>query len=490
MADYNLDALGWFQFERLCQALLKSEISLAVESWGGSADRGADAYYDGSLRYPDRNQSSVGPFLFQAKFVSHANAVGSKFIGSVKGAISAELTRIDDRRRAGTWLLPKHYTFITNAPLTTPQRSEVRTQPAARLPGASIHVLAASDLDAMLDSSASIRLSYPQLLGLRDLNELLRSAVHSDVLTRSRIAFDTVRELAETFVPTHAYSKALNVLHHRNFVVLTGPPEMGKTSTARMIALARLSGGWEAYECNRPDDLFKVHDKSRPQIFVADDAFGSTEYRPELADAWARDLDRIISAVDHRHWVIWTSRPAPLEEALRLLHFQGKARDFPEPGRVQVNDQSLNTTMKAQILYRLAKRQNLDDDERAAVRDMAKSVVFSEHFTPLRVERLVKDDLPEIMALPDEQRSAALQRAVASGLKTPTGALKTSFAALSVEQKRLLISMLDVSANTASEATLLDCYRRHAPDTATTAPRQVLGMLDDHFITIRPELRW
>ena len=32
-------------------------------------------------------------------------------------------------------------------------------------------------------------------------------------------------------------------------------------------------------------------DAERPQLFVADDAFGSTEYRPDAADRWALELD-------------------------------------------------------------------------------------------------------------------------------------------------------------------------------------------------------
>jgi hypothetical protein len=47
MIRYRLDDLGWFQFEWLIQSLLKTELSLAIESWGGRMDMGRDAYYDG-----------------------------------------------------------------------------------------------------------------------------------------------------------------------------------------------------------------------------------------------------------------------------------------------------------------------------------------------------------------------------------------------------------------------------------------------------------
>ena len=141
----------------------------------------------------------------------------------------------------------------------------------------------------MLDLSDSIRLSYPQLLGLRDLKQLISNSVHADVLARSQLAYELARELAAVYVPTAAHTRALNQLDGHGFVVLTGPPEMGKTTTARMIALGRLSGGWEAHECVNPTDFFRLYDPSLPQVFVADDAFGSTEYKPDLAYEWARD---------------------------------------------------------------------------------------------------------------------------------------------------------------------------------------------------------
>ena len=71
MIRYRLDELGWFQFEWLVQSVLKAELGLAVESWGGSGDRGRDAYCRTPLRFPIRDVASDGPFLFQVKFAEH-----------------------------------------------------------------------------------------------------------------------------------------------------------------------------------------------------------------------------------------------------------------------------------------------------------------------------------------------------------------------------------------------------------------------------------
>ena len=77
MLRYKLDDLGAYQFEKLVQSLLKERVSLSVESWGNRGDFGRDAYTASSLRFPDKNVTSPGPFLFQVKFVEGANAVAS-----------------------------------------------------------------------------------------------------------------------------------------------------------------------------------------------------------------------------------------------------------------------------------------------------------------------------------------------------------------------------------------------------------------------------
>ncbi len=44
MEDYKFDDLGWYQFERLAQGLLKAALGLDIESWGGRGDWGRDAW--------------------------------------------------------------------------------------------------------------------------------------------------------------------------------------------------------------------------------------------------------------------------------------------------------------------------------------------------------------------------------------------------------------------------------------------------------------
>lgn len=480
--DYRLDDLGWYQFERLCQTLLRAAHGAALEAWGGTKDGGKDAYCPKRLNYPDPNTTADGPFLFQAKFVANANATGSNPGPALLKAVKAESQRIVERIDQALWCQPRFYTLMTNVPLSEGLRDNVEKLLGSVMPNVEILQVGAADLAAMLDREPQVRLSYPQVLGLRDLEALLKQAAAADVINRSTLTLQSAARLAQAFVPTKAYIDTINLLSAGGFAVLTGPPEMGKTATARIIALARYTAGWEAYECRHPDDLFKVYRKDTRQIFIADDAFGSTEYRPDIAEEWAAVLDRIIDSADYRHWTIWTSRPAPLKEGLRQLHLQGSAKSFPKPAEVQVDASRLSIPEKAQMLYRHARSANLPKEATAFIRSRAAFIVHSHHFTPLRIERFVSEDVPRIMAAPPAQRSGLIAEAVETGMQTPTQAMRTSYEALDEELQAVLIGMLNHPGKDVALDVLGAEAERFLGKPLSRSITTATNLLDEHFI--------
>jgi hypothetical protein len=99
--SYNLDSLGWMQFESLIQVLLKAEIGMGLELWGGSADHGRDAYCAHELNFPSRHTTNPGPFVFQVKFIAEANATGADFDSALANALKKEGALIKNRIEAG-----------------------------------------------------------------------------------------------------------------------------------------------------------------------------------------------------------------------------------------------------------------------------------------------------------------------------------------------------------------------------------------------------
>jgi hypothetical protein len=465
MSEYRLDELGWFQFERLCQSLLKARLGLSVEAWGGSGDLGRDAYAKGPLRFPG-DEENDGPFVFQAKFVAGANAAGAKPMPALLKGVRAELKRIGEREEAGRWEEPRFYTLLTNTPLTAKTRKEVEKVLESGPREWTVTVLGAADIDSMLDNSDRVRLAFPQILGLRDIFDLLEQTVHKDIITRSKVALRIGAELATTFVATGAYEEALRVLERRHFVVLTGPPEMGKTTIARIISLAKLSEGWEAYECRGPNDLIRIHEPETAQVFVADDAFGSTEYQPDKGNEWAEDLEHVLALLDSRHWLLLTSRPAPLRTALEKLYLQGEEEE------------------KAQMLYRHAKSSVKSKEGRALIVKHAEAMVGHKDFTPLRIKHFVTKGLAEVVEQPEKERQAFMGEAVAASMAEPTKSMTTSFAGLPEDCKALLISMLDSHESLIALADLAPAFERHlgrAPNRPTKAAAEIV---DEHFLRL------
>jgi hypothetical protein len=343
-------------------------------------------------------------------------------------------------------------------------------------------VLGDRELGESLDRHPGVRAALPSVLGSRDLSPLLSSGTRA----RSSLDVEDAQALASVFWPTRAYEHARAVLAQHSFVVLTGPPEMGKTAIAQMLALAQMTDGWEAHECNSPEQLWRVFDASRRQVFVADDAFGSTEYRPDAAERWAQSLSQLLTMLDQDHWLIWTSRPAPLKAGLRRVQRERHAARFPAPGEVLVDASDLDLAEKTLILFRHAKARGASGAARGLVRSTALSIVEHPYFTPERIRRLVSDRLEALrqMALEDgpERVRDELERELAS----PTEAMRTSFRTLGTEHRELLTALLDAPEGLIDERELAAVVRRHHTGGLSRPPRELIDRLTDHFLRVTP----
>jgi hypothetical protein len=397
MLRYDLDRLGWKDFEHLIKTLLKAKFGAGIEVSSSVHDGGREAYFRDKLPYPDSSRLSPGPFLFQCKFVEGGNAARAKGAQQFDAHIQSEMASICNRRKGRAhfkWLLdPKHYVLFTNVDLNALAIRKARNALASILPDTSIYVHNGSDICAWIDSVSDITVRFPQLFSLADFTGLLRNEVRRESATRSEIAINLARQISTAFVATKPYHKAAAILRRHHFVVLEGPPEMGKTSIARMLALAHYRDGWDAIECTQPSEVVQWLDRKigASQVFLADDCFGSTDYRPDRVGQWQDHLSYIMNRLDASHLLIMTCRAHLWARAKPHLIRGGQPHHFPEVGEVVVNAADLPDGDKARILYRHAKQANLSPMVKAAVREIAPSIVTNPHFTPERVRLLVHE---------------------------------------------------------------------------------------------------
>ncbi len=451
---YSLDRLGWLQFEQLCTQLLELEGGLPRTAWTGSSDRCRSALSDAPVGPPLLAYAMPGPVLLHCAWVNRRSGAA---VETMVRQLAAE--RWEDLRTANSFLL------LSNAGLDRP------LEVPAGLERIRVGVLGERELGERIDARPELRQAMPSLLGLRPLEELIEPALDR----RSSLDRHAARELATVFVPTRAHRRALEVLGEHRFAVLTGPPEMGKTAIARMVALAQQTCGWEAHECTSPEGVFSAFDPRRAQVFIADDAFGSTEYRADAAERWARAMERLLRSLDERHWLIWTSRPAPLRAALRRLHRERGAERFPAPAKVLVDASDLDVAEKTLILFRHAKAAELPHGIRYAIRFRGPEIVANRHFTPERIRRLIAR-----LQAGDENVGEATERE----LTTATDAMAASFSTLAREHRDLLVALLDTPPGPVAERELVAALRRHHDGSLSHQPAELVDRLTDHFLRV------
>jgi hypothetical protein len=450
---YALDRLGWLQFQQLCAHVLELDAGVPPDAWQGDADRTRTATLDVGL----------GPPLLDAPLRDRVLVHCVWLAPGSMEPIAAALTQLSVQELEDLRGL-RSYVLMANG-------SAVRDGPRPEIKGLTVEVIDSPALCARIDARPELRLAMPSLLGLRDLEPLIApDAAASSTLDRGE-----AERLARVFVPTRAYARAVRTLAEHRFAVVTGPPEMGKTAIARMIALAKMTDGWEAHECTSPDELLATVNPAAPQVFIADDAFGSTEYRPDAADRWARAMERLLGALDDRHWLIWTSRPAPLHAALYRLHQERGAERFPAPARVLVDAADLDAEEKVLIPFRHAKAADLRQFTRRGLYRSGPMIVSTDTFTPERIRRLVlrlaRGDLDVVTAAEAE-------------LTTPTEAMATSLGALADEHRDLLIALLDTPPGPVPERELVAALRRHHDGSLSHPPRELVDRLADHFLRV------
>ncbi len=466
-SSYRLDELGWLQFERVCLLLVAADAGLSDLRWTGHADAERVALVGGPVVLAAHGTRLEGPVSLVVVWVPEHESPEWRLASLLRRVVSLQAWS-----EAQVVLL----TNLERAAVSTALEREAWSERRTTV------VLGAHELSESLDRHPAVRAAMPSVLGSRDLTGLLSAGARA----RSSLDVERVQALARVFWPTRAYEHARDVLARHRFVVLTGPPEMGKTAIAQMLALAQMTHGWEAHECSSPEQLWRVFEASRRQVFVADDAFGSTEYRPDAAERWAQSLGRLLTMLDQDHWLIWTSRPAPLKAGLRRVQRERYSERFPAPGEVLVDASELDLAEKTLILFRHAKARGASRAARGLVRSAALAIVEHPHFTPERIRRFATDRLEALQQTAMQGGQERVRDELERELASPTEAMRTSFRVLESEHRELLIALLDAPGGLIDERELAATARRHHAGGLSRPPSELIDRLADHFLRITP----
>ncbi len=382
MSHYNLEKLGWFNFESLIRCLSREIIGSGLSAFSGSRDQGRDATFNGKAsRFPSNNEQWEGNWIIQVKHREYSSRGAQYVRNELKKTIPDEIDKILNKHNFQC----NNYLFFTNCPFTSSDKDEVDKIVKKFQQINNFSILAEKDIEELLDVNPRVVSAFPQILGLGQLRELTNWGLHQ----RSYQYLEFAQAEISKFVATGPYLESLDLLHKHHFCVLTGPPKMGKTCTAYALSAAFSALGFEIYELRNQREFYDAFTPKSKQLFICDDVFGDIAIDTSLRDDWTKSFLRLLRSLGTNHKLVWTAREYILKEAFASSRLKEEYPDIITEDTITVAVDSLSRLEKAMILYNHAKDGNLASD----VIDFLKSdacvkIVDHECFSPESIRQL------------------------------------------------------------------------------------------------------
>lgn len=429
---YRLKDLGWYNFETLCKTILKAIIGNGVSSFGGSKDKGRDATFHGKADFPNSLTQWNGKWIFQVKFSEREKTDN---FAELYATLKKEILNIKARQL--NW--PDNYILLLNFTVTNKIKDDLKEKIKIDIGyEGNFHLLDGSEICEYLDLHPQIRKSYPQLIGLTDINKL----INKNIYEKSKGFIEFWKPKLVNFVSVEPYFSALNKLTEHNFVVLDGPPEVGKSYIGAAITLSYATEGFEVIFIENPDEIYKTIEPDIPQVYFADDAIGSIIFDPDLGNIWSRNLPYLVNKLDKTHKLIWTTRSYILKDALVLTKINDELPKFPGVHEVLVEIDKYKYFEKGLILYNHIRNSSLNEQAKNFIKTYANRICYNSNVTPERIRQLTEQILGEIFENVNVKYEDAY-KAVCSFLDDPGSRFTKAFNSLSKHEKEFLLTMLD-----------------------------------------------
>ena len=116
MSHYNLEKLGWFNFESLIRCLSREVIGAGLSAFSGSSDQGRDATFNGKAsKFPSNSEPWDGIWILQVKHREYSSRGAQSVRTELKKTIPDEINRILNKHNFKC----NNYLLITNCPFTS-----------------------------------------------------------------------------------------------------------------------------------------------------------------------------------------------------------------------------------------------------------------------------------------------------------------------------------------------------------------------------------
>lgn len=292
--SYSFENLSPADFEDLARDLVGRQLNVRFEAFSSGPDGGIDG----------RHASGPKTTVLQAKHYARST------YASLRAVMKRERAAIDA-------LKPSRYLLVTSRAISPNNKSEIAAIIGPRLRKLE-DIFGPADLNGLLRRFPDIEKANVKLW--LSSSAVIERVVRSGVFAYTAASRAEIEDKVKVYAQNPSFAEARQRLETSHVIIISGPPGVGKTTLAEMLAYAYISEEWEFIAIRSLDDGFSRIVDTKRQIFFFDDFLGKialdTSSLANKDSELAKFIRRVRKSKNARF--ILTTRAYIFEEARRM----------------------------------------------------------------------------------------------------------------------------------------------------------------------------